>query len=375
MSLHRLSSIAAPQVSVLNLQFPSLQPHLEPSGLPDVHPVNDSYTYTVLDPLFYSTDHFPNDTLSIYQSNVTIRSRRDSEKLELSSDLHQSRDNTLSSHNSEEHSEYEIESQISNHESDIQTGAIYKTNPHVHGEIDAEKTDNYHEFHESLADVQKETSNSEMKIYHPSQVEDFTSPSVPHSQTTDDSQLYILIVVFLTFDFVLLVYRATWLRRQLHAVCTGFPERIPVDEACKQLVAIQTHCQYSKPEEGSRCYLTDNAVAYQPEKEMDVTFFKHLSVAESNDNAFQRAWNDKMNKTEHHGKKERRKCFFLKQCGYLWRVWRQVFQSHLVWQVMIEYFKNIIIVFVVICIIQYLSRGLSTYMFALRAIIDMTVEN
>ncbi|CAG5118815.1 unnamed protein product, partial [Candidula unifasciata] len=342
----RLASIAAPEVSLLDMDFPSLHPHLE-LGLQDTHTVNDSYMYIVLDPLFHTTDDFPNDTLTKDHPAVTSRTRRDSETFELSRSLRPSHDNTLSLQNSEEHSEFEIESQISNHESEIQSEASYKTKPHIRNDID-KKPDDYHEFLADLADVQKETSNSEMKVYHPSPTEDSAPTTVPHSSTAGDSHLYILIAVFLSFDFVLLVYRVTWLRRQLHAVCNGFPERIPIDEACKQLMVIQTDCQYSKSEEPSRNYLTGTTMAYQPDKEMDVAFFKHLAMAESNDNAFQRIWNEKMSKTEHQVGKEKKTCFLPQRYGHMWRVLHQVLQSHLVWQGSVTFF-----VIVCVCVLIY----------------------
>ena len=47
--------------------------------------------------------------------------------------------------------------------------------------------------------------------------------------------LYSLVAMFLILDVVLWAYRLSWLSRQLHAARHGYADRIPTDDACKQV--------------------------------------------------------------------------------------------------------------------------------------------
>lgn len=172
-----------------------------------------------------------------------------------------------------------------------------------------------------------------------------SSPSNNSKKGSDNTYLYILIGVFILLDIVLFMYRLSWLCNQLYAAKHGYADRIPTDEACKQVLEIQTAYHlpaFDNSLETSGGYYVDGKdqlYVTESEREGEMTFLQ--SFPKSKDDFLQKILHEKLNHVEERRLRDMRRCFLWRWCANLRAVVQRLFLSQLAWQVSVCLTKDL----------------------------------
>ncbi|GFR92750.1 hypothetical protein ElyMa_000875500 [Elysia marginata] len=189
--------------------------------------------------------------------------------------------------------------------------------------------------------------------------------------------LYGLIAMFLTLDVVLWAYRLSWLSRQLHAAKHGYADRIPTDDACKQVIEIQT--AYHLPafdssgatgphDDSSSGYYVDGkdhsfyasdlsagvtgSGVREPSENM--TFLQTLPRSRD-DSILQKIWQQKMSKAEAEKLEKLGRGYTSSPKGFSrhWHAFcaglQRLFLSQLIWQATVTFLAIILLCLLVHC--------------------------
>lgn len=319
---------------MLDITFPSLHPHLE-FGLPSFDFDTSSHFIKVLEPLFADVVSSSNSTA---KSSLSVRAKRDEEVFGLSGNLRRNPDSPVSPDSLDVKKDNSKSSEGSRFESD----ASYQTNLQKEEKNKVvEDEGSVQELDVNFVNAKKQKATSAEITEHQPHAEAFTSNSDSSSdnepQSKSNSKFYILITVFILLDVVLWVYRISWLSNQLYAARHGYADRIPTDEACKQVLEIQTAYHlpaFENPhDESSGFYVDGKEPLYGSEREADITFLQTLPTPKTKDDILQKIWNEKMNKTEDRAIVRMQKCFLVRWFDDVRVVLNRLFLSQLVWQV------------------------------------------
>lgn len=302
-----------------------------------------SYFYTALSPSI-SEDNM--NLISTENTKTEMRSNKDSKIFELSRDLQKNqighivpyipeinrrikRDIINPSH--ENHVKYQAHDDGSGDSDDFTLTDVDLEN------IPVEILASNMQASRTSSDMQASHIPSDMQASHTPSAEALLSSSEHRSQSTNDHKFYILICVFIIFDVVLWVYRASWLRSQLYAVQHGYVDRVPTDEACKQMLEI--HSAYHLPVFDSFCGQSSGQCSdvrdtiHMSGSEPNIIFLKDMSASGCRGDALQNILNEKTRRTEDHMLIRLQACYLTSCLSDLRRVLKEIFLSQVVWQV------------------------------------------
>ncbi|KAH9514717.1 hypothetical protein Btru_023363 [Bulinus truncatus] len=350
----RLASIPRPQIVDLNINFPSIDPHLlniEPKFDYDSH----SHTYTVLEPS-------PADDQST--NNLTLgREKRDADEFNLSGNLKVNPDNqqfstSKAKTNAGGHSRRK--SQMKNYDGYSNERTPKSVTPDYYERKKPEKYPR-EKLETSVVSIKEADDNHDLHAVKDQTIEDekMTVSEKPQSDSDkDDSKLlYILIGIFITLDIVLGAYRFSWLSDQLYATRHGYVDRIPTDDACKHVLEIQTAYHlpaFENPFEESSGYYVDNKEQLYSEKEPELTFLQDFPKSKDND-ILQKIWNKKKNKTDEVEVRMRR-CFLVRWCYKVKKFFQRSFMSPFAWQGSVTFLAVIFLCIFIYCMNFWLTE-------------------
>ncbi|CAL1527310.1 unnamed protein product [Lymnaea stagnalis] len=329
----RMAGISRPHLSILNITFPSVDPHLAKIE-PNLDYNSHSYVYTVLEPLF-EMDQLQSNGSSTW---TDLRQKRDADEFGLSGNLKSNpdgrefsrlqdvkpeRDTVLSRRKSKvkDYSSYYTEraprprTPPTNHANDLEEFSFEKLETNVVNIQGDKQTANF------ISDQMSELATTQ------------PTPPSDADQSQDNHLFSLLIAIFITLDIVLWVYRISWLSNQLYAARHGYADRIPTDDTCKQVLEIQTAYHlpaFENPLDESSGFYVD--VKEQLFGENEITFLQDFPKMKDKDDILQKIWNEKMNRPEDPATLRMQKCFLVRWFDDLKKFLQRLFLSQLVWQ-------------------------------------------
>ncbi|XP_012945498.1 uncharacterized protein LOC101861172 [Aplysia californica] len=381
----RLNSIKPPKVSSLDVTFPSAVPYMFPKPpVFDFH--SHSFAFHVLDPstndsTANSSADPPEDPPGAWSRNK--RDAGDGTGFGISGALARNPSSNFS-----DSAESQEDSKSSSPKEDppksyLNNDARYKTetkvdenHPRSSSNSDEARIDDF-DFKTLHDEPRADSSESNVILDAPGQPKsaalsssDETGGAGSENSNDDDGGgeddgsnsrlLFVLIGVFLTLDVVLWIYRFFWLTTQLYATRHGYADRIPTDDACKQVLEIQT--AYHLPafedphDDTSGFYVDGKEQLYVSDRETsaEITFLQ-IPKAKDKDDILQKIWNEKMNASDHRTAVRMRRCFLVRWFQDLWRLAQQLLMSQLVWQACVTFLAILFICLFVYCVEFWLT--------------------
>lgn len=356
--ISRMSSIQAPRVSILNLTFPSVYPHVM-NLVPEFDYHNHSYTYMVQAPMTNQEMQHFNLSLPPFGSDISnlrkkrtvdenLRKKRTVDEFGLSGNLMSNPDSQEFSHTSARSTDVNyipddkwVDDDFDHYASYLSDNFQSKKKIRSRKMKDTEDVGEllFQEKDTTLKGVQNDERVENLILDQSSEIYKLKDnpPADPDSDKSQDSNIpYILIGIFLTLDIFLWLYRFSWCSDQVYAARHGYADRIPTDEACKHFFEIQTAYHlptFEHPHDESSGYYVDIKEHLNPEKDSpDITFLQDLPKHKDNkDDILQKIWSEKMNKSKEMGCLAQ--CCLVRWCYSTKKILQRLFLSKLAWQV------------------------------------------